>query len=405
MLTIIIGVGFYMLSRYNYLLFHLTVENFTIITGVLIFTISHIARKYGQGSFLELLGPGILVSSLITFLHLATYKGMDIISGFDANIPTQLWIISSYILSVSVLVALWRMSKKTNLILLYCIFVSAGAAGTVLSFMRIFPNCFVEGDGLTLFKQISEYVIIAVYASAFIPLVKNKSQCNAIDFKKTILWLSLLIVSEFMFTLYRDVFGIQNFLGHYIRLIAFYLIFSAVVVESVQKPLTAIFGKLNNMLITDGLTSLFNHRFFIESLEKYQDLSVKEGKPLYLIVFDIDRFKEINDTYGHVTGDKVLVETAKLLKSSVRSSDLAFRQGGDEFAVILYDAKIDIVKKIIERIKTAFAQALVDTKIQITLSGGAARYSGENIHAFITEADRLLYQAKENGRNMVHTNF
>lgn len=405
-IAIIFGIGFYALSRNNYLLFHLLVENIAVVVGVLIFTISLISRRFQQNSFIELLGPGVLISSLVTFLHIATYKGMNIIVGYDANLPTQLWVISNYILSLTVLVAVWRMNKNTNYTLLIAVYASLGTVGTVLSFLRIFPDCFIEGSGLTLFKQLSEYVVIAVYFCAAILLFRHKKRRNDTQLNKTALWMALFILANMMFTFYIDVYGVTNFLGHYLRVVAFCLVFSAVVMENVQKPLTTIFGQLNLLSITDSLTQLFNHRFFIEGLEKYQELALKEGKPLYLIMLDVDHFKDINDQYGHPVGDAVLQETAKLLNDCIRSTDFAFRQGGDEFAVILYDTKEKEVRAILERIKGAFGQVrLTDKRIQIALSGGVAKYAGESVDAFIETADTLLYKAKNNGRNMVQLNF
>jgi diguanylate cyclase (GGDEF)-like protein len=398
-----VGVVLYLFSKYNYLFFHMTIEFFTVLVGVLIFTVSAISKKFNQNSFLNTLGPGILGVSLITYLHLVTYKGISIISGYDSNLPTQLWIVLNYFLSLSILYAIWNENKKAKYRSLLISNLLIGTIATALCFARFFPDCFIEGSGLTLFKRISEFIIIVIYLTGIFLLYKKKQSFSAMIFKTIAISLVLFSVAEFMFTLYSDVYGIQNFLGHFIRLVAFFLIFTSVAIEGIQKPYKTIFAKLNKLSITDGLTNLFNQRFFLEGLEICKDLSLRDSKCFYLMLFDIDHFKNINDTFGHLIGDEVLIETAKCLKKNIRNTDYAFRNGGDEFAIILYDVAYDAVIFIINRIRETFAVSkLTNENIFITLSGGIAKYSGGSIQELIKKTDQLLYRAKKDGRNRMY---
>ena len=354
-LLAVIGVSLFVISRYNYLLFHTIIEFFAVLVAMLIFTVSVISRSFKQDSLLNNLGPGIMVVSFITFLHLVTYKGIYIIPGYDANLPTQLWIILNYIQATAFLVALLHQSQRPIHFHIYlAAYLFIGGAAAALSFLRIFPVSY--DNGLTTFKIVSEYVIIMLYLASLIILWRGKSEHNPKIKASIMLALSLFIAAEFTFTLYQDVYGILNFFGHYIRLIAFSILYVSLVVEGIKKPHDFIFKQLNDLSITDELTQLFNHRHFFNVLDN--DIQSYNGKKsLFLVVCDIDKFKTINDRYGHMTGDKVLLETAVILKSFMGSTDSAFRYGGDEFALIFRDKQIKDVLSILERLKAKLLQA------------------------------------------------
>lgn len=291
---VIIGIALYISSRVNFLLFHLIVESSILIIGVLIFTVSIISKKFDQNSFITTLGPGILVASLINFLHIVTFKGMNIIPGYDANLPTQLWIVLSYILSVSIFMSILLGNRKVKLGWSIVVFFSLGALGTWMSFAGVFPACFVEGTGLTTFKKVSEYLIILVYLACLLLLYWKRSVFDKKTYKTTLLFVSLLIIGEFMFTLYSDVYGIQNFIGHYFRLIAFLIIYIFVVVESIQKPLNSIFSEL-----------------------KISQQAVEQS-PASIVITEIDgTIRYVNKAFELITGynfQEAIGENPKILK-------------------------------------------------------------------------------------------
>lgn len=160
--------------------------------------------------------------------------------------------------------------------------------------------------------------------------------------------------------------------------------------------------------ISDPLTKLFNRRFFIETLDNEIHKSRRVDYPLCLLMIDIDHFKKVNDTYGHLAGDQVLVTTAATLKKSIRDVDLATRYGGEEMAIILVGCDDDGLRIIAERIRaTVQAQVEIEAakpeKRTITISIGAARLqpSVTSVADFVELADKALYAAKEGGRNRV----
>ena len=158
---------------------------------------------------------------------------------------------------------------------------------------------------------------------------------------------------------------------------------------------------------TDGLTELYNHRFFQEQMKKKIEIAEKNNGKLSLILLDIDFFKKFNDKYGHQAGDAVLKHVAKTLKNCVRNSDYVCRYGGEEMAIILdnttRETAVNIAQKICETIASKNYNLTPDLSVNITVSLGVATYSenGNSVTELIEYSDKCLYKAKENGRNQV----
>ncbi len=157
--------------------------------------------------------------------------------------------------------------------------------------------------------------------------------------------------------------------------------------------------------ITDGLTTLYNRPAFDGKLREEIDRLRRYESPCTLIIADIDRFKQINDTYGHTTGDRVLQILGKIFKSNIRSIDFAARYGGEEFAVILPETNIDEGLAAAERIRMAVETTNFvrgEKRIKITISLGVATgQKTDTFQSWIERSDSALYRAKEGGRNQV----
>ncbi|MDI6829445.1 MAG: diguanylate cyclase, partial [Armatimonadota bacterium] len=158
---------------------------------------------------------------------------------------------------------------------------------------------------------------------------------------------------------------------------------------------------------TDGLTDLYNHRYFQERLGKELSRAERYGRPLSIIMLDIDHFKALNDTHGHPVGDIVLQEIAKLLVSSVRDIDIVCRYGGEEFAIILPETQASEAIVIAERLRSAVRRHCFIGKdgqsVPVTISLGVAQYPihSKEREGLIMAADLAMYQAKSMGRNRV----
>lgn len=170
----------------------------------------------------------------------------------------------------------------------------------------------------------------------------------------------------------------------------------------------------NEMLLvlacTDSLTKLYNHRHFQELLSKELSRASRYARPLALIMLDIDNFKAINDQYGHPQGDVVLELVGRLIKSSMRESDIAARYGGEEFSIILSETDLSGAKVLAERLRKKIREmdiVLGRTTLRVTASFGVTSYDpgkGQKEKAQLIEAaDRALYQSKNAGKNRVST--
>ena len=164
--------------------------------------------------------------------------------------------------------------------------------------------------------------------------------------------------------------------------------------------------KLHELVFRDGLTGLYNHRYFQEMLEREIDRASRYQTSFSLIMFDLDFFKNINDTYGHPNGDLILMNIAHVVQKSVRPSDIVARYGGEEFAVILPETDEPGLKVFAERLRRNVERmaTLINLKeVKVTISVGGTCYTPLvgviDKKTIIDTADRALYESKHNGRN------
>lgn len=169
-----------------------------------------------------------------------------------------------------------------------------------------------------------------------------------------------------------------------------------------------LYEAAKRLAITDGLTRIYNHRFFQELFEKEYKRSDRYGTVFSLIMLDIDFFKRINDTYGHLYGDEILKEMAELVKGCLRTMDIVARYGGEEFAILLPETNLAEAVQTAERIRRAVEShefmASRGKGLKVTVSQGVTSYPSEGIKSrsdIVAKADAALYEAKESGRNRV----
>jgi diguanylate cyclase (GGDEF)-like protein len=173
----------------------------------------------------------------------------------------------------------------------------------------------------------------------------------------------------------------------------------------------AIVGKklmqiLNKMARVDQLTGMFNRKYLDEFAETAIPQALRTGTPYGVLMVDIDFFKMINDTYGHDVGDEAIRIISRVIKESIRKSDIAIRFGGEEFLVLLHNCDKAYIKEVAEKIRAKFAKQVISAGAETfskTLSVGAVMFpdDSDSIWKCIKFADISLYHAKENGRNQV----
>ncbi len=184
------------------------------------------------------------------------------------------------------------------------------------------------------------------------------------------------------------------------------IIYDVTDIASNRKQLEAANAKLEKLSRTDRLTQLNNRGFWEEQLvREFMRYKRSESKSA-LVMFDIDHFKRVNDTYGHQAGDKVIVMVAKTLMETMRGTDVAGRYGGEEFGVILVDTPMPNALTFAERLREAVAAQVVEhegTEIKVTISLGISEVEPDisDHKAWLERADIALYKSKEGGRNRV----
>lgn len=190
--------------------------------------------------------------------------------------------------------------------------------------------------------------------------------------------------------------------------------FSSTELTFLEDTLCYLIQPLNNAHIhlsalhaanVDPLTGLLNRSLLKKSIQKSFKLADRNETPLSLLILDIDNFKSINDSYGHLVGDEVLIRTAEIVQQSIRETDDTFRIGGEEFLILPGDCTIKSSKMIAERIRKNIkaCRLIVNNKpIKFTLSIGLSEYKiGDSIEGFIARADLAMYKAKMSGKNKV----
>jgi len=259
---ILVFLGLYLTSLYNYLLFHSLAEIFSIVVACGIFMVTWNSRRFLENNYLLLLGIAYLFVGGLDLIHTLTYKGMGIFQGYGTNLATQLWIAARYTESLSLLIAPLFFRRKLKIALLFFGYLIALLLLLIsIFYWNIFPLCFVEGVGLTPFKKISEYIISLILLASIALLLKNRNEFDR-DVLKWVVWSILLtIASELAFTFYMDAYGFSNLLGHFLKIVSFYLIYKALIEMGLTRPYDLLFRNLKQteMMVREEKNKIQNY--------------------------------------------------------------------------------------------------------------------------------------------------
>jgi signal transduction histidine kinase len=310
-------IGLYLLSYSNYLLFHWTIEIFVIAIGYITFAIAWNSRRIMNCNFLLLIGIAFLFISTFSFLHTLAYQGMGVFPNAGANWATQLWIITRYMFSISILIAVIFANKRiyAGLAFLAYILASTLLIGSVF-YWENFPQAYAEGLGLTPFKVISEYVISGILLCTIILLFQKRRNFDGNVVKLVMASIAVAVAAEMIFTLYVDVYGVTNVIGHLLIMVSVYFIYKALVETALAKPYDLLFRNLKKSEtdLTKRATELTEaNRLLIMSLEerkKMQEQLEEYGKQLEILVEkktkqlkEAERLATIGQTAGMVGHD------------------------------------------------------------------------------------------------------
>lgn len=237
--------GLLIAADYNYALFHMLVEVFSTVIAFAAFVLIWDARRNLDRDYLLLLGIGLLFFAILDVPHMLSFQGMELFPGFTANLPTQLFVAQRYMLALSFLLAPFFVNRRINAwfaVASYGLVTALVLASVFL--WRNFPMMFVEGQGLTPLKVVSEYVIIAIFGISLVMFVRTsgyfRARTRMYIFGSTVMFMA----SEFMFTLYSSPSGPFNMWGHLGQVGAFALLYGSIVRDGLIEPYGLLYKEL-----------------------------------------------------------------------------------------------------------------------------------------------------------------
>ncbi len=241
----LILTGLYLISLRNYLLFHGLAEVFSILIAFCIFVLAWNTHRMMQNSYLLFLGVAYLFVGAMDLLHTLAYTGMNVFPGTVTNQPTQLWIAARYMESLSLFIAPLFLGRYPRVRYIFLAYASASLLFIACIFYwNVFPVCFVEGSGLTPFKKISEYVISLILAGSVIVIAGRREHFDPGVLRLLIASILVTIASELSFTLYAHAYEFFNMVGHYLKIVSFYLIYKAIIETGLRHPYNLLFREL-----------------------------------------------------------------------------------------------------------------------------------------------------------------
>ena len=414
-------VVLYLISLRHFLLFHSVVEIFSVIIASGVFMVAWNARRFHDNDYFLCIGLSYLFVAVLDLMHTLTYEHMGVLPESGPNLPLQFWIAARLLQSLSLLCAPLFIRRRMNVTAaLWALAVLLALILVSIFYWKIFPECYVEGRGLTPFKVGSEYAVCVIFLASIALLYRERRAFDPRVLKLLVISILVSIVSEVAFAHYLHTADQIHRIGHLLKLVSFYLFYKAIIETALMKPYDLLFRNLKQseealrlsenkymeLSIRDGLTDLFNTRQFHARSAEELERAERYGRPLSLLMLDIDNFKQYNDTYGHPEGDQVLIRLGEIIRSCLRASDSAYRYGGEEFTIFLPETAAAEAAQVAERIRREFESALLlpasEETVHMTVSIGVATYrQGEGLTAFIKRADANLYRAKGLGKNRV----
>ena len=241
----VILCGLYLTSLYSYLLFHSLAEVFSIVVACGIFMVAWNARSFMGMDCFVFLGIAYLFVGGVDFVHTMGYKGMGVFPGHATNLPTQLWIGARYLESGSLLIAPLMIGRRLRINDTFLAY--AGVTTLLLASIfawDLFPTCFIEGVGLTPFKKASEYVISLMLLGSIGLFFIKRERFDPGVLGLLMASIGVTIGSELFFTFYIHAYGFSNLVGHYLKIVSFYLMYKAVIEMGLVKPYSIMFRSL-----------------------------------------------------------------------------------------------------------------------------------------------------------------
>jgi PAS domain-containing protein len=238
--AVVIAVGLYLISLFNYLLFHSLVELFALVIAFGIFMIAWNSRKFIDNNYLLFLGISCFFVGIFDIGHTLAYKGMNIFPGEGSNLATQLWIAGRYLQGASLFAAPFFIDRRLRPDTVFLVYTVVSAVLMISIFGGMFPVSFIDNAGLTRFKIISEYLVIALLILSVMILLRHRERFDRKVLRFIVGSIICTAFSEMALTLYVDVYGVWNLVGHYFKLASYYLIYRAMIKTGLKEPYSLI---------------------------------------------------------------------------------------------------------------------------------------------------------------------
>ena len=219
---------------------------FTICVAVNIAIVVLTSRKYTQQNYFLFLGISCTFAAIFDFVHTLSYQGMNIFPEYGPNLAPQMWIIARFLESTAMLSAFYFMKRPFHPVAMMSVYGVISVLLLLSVFQwKTFPAAFVAGQGLTPFKIWSEYLICGVLILSALLLKKHSELFHPRVLRLLMLAYGLTICTEISFTLYVDMYGLSNLMGHIFKVLAYYCLYCAVIKTSLQEPYKSLFFELN----------------------------------------------------------------------------------------------------------------------------------------------------------------
>lgn len=251
--------GFFWISRYNYVLFHSLVEAASAAVTFSAFAFAWNTRSFEHG-YLLLVGLACGFLGVIGVLHALAFKGMGVFPGYGPDLPTQLWIASRYLTALTLLVAPYFLHRSLPIVPAFLTLFGITSALVASIFLGYFPRCFIEGEGLTTFKIVSEYVICGLLLLAMALMLRNRSHFDRATRHLLCAYFGFSIACGLAFTSYLGVYDFSNLVGHLLQLLSSYFFYKAIVEKGFRQPVEFLFRELKDAVqARDEFISIASH--------------------------------------------------------------------------------------------------------------------------------------------------
>ena len=365
------------------------------------------SKVFSRKSAFLVLAVSYLYIANFEFLHLISFDGIGTFSK-SLNHSYQYFFAARFF-EASVAFMIFGFLRSFDKVKYYKIHL-VGALIFIVSVLVIqldvAPIYYVEGYGQTASKLISGYITVVLFIGASIFIYRNKDLKK--DQRMVLVFVFLLkALSQMLnvqFTTIGDFYSVSSMMLRFISYGGLYIVF---IQQTVTDPYTNVYQffqdrqkELVKISETDSLTGLYNHSLTFSKIEEAITKIGREYSSLCVILFDVDNFKQINDSFGHLKGDEMLLQVTRIFSELELDDKIIGRYGGDEFVLAVPDLKERGISPVFDVIQSEFNIVGQETGIYLTFSSGVVCWKmGDNATDLIRKADIKMYQSKEKGKN------